>query len=78
MMRENFMRCTFAAFHGAPSRMKFYAANAGELYATIRQLNEMRAGLDAAISGLEQAMEKFSEAEGGEPHRKTIHPVDRE
>lgn len=56
----------------------FYAANASELYSTIRQLNEMRAGLDAAISGLEQAMEKFSEAEGGEPHRETIHPMDRE
>ena len=28
MMRENFMRCTFAAFHGAPSRMKFYAGQA--------------------------------------------------
>ena len=34
----------------------FYASNAAELYSTIRQLKEMRAGLDAAICGLEQAM----------------------
>ena len=39
----------------------FYASNAAELYSTIRQLKEMRAGLDAAISGLEKAMENFSE-----------------
>ena len=45
----------------------FYASNAAELYSTIRQLKEMRAGLDAAILGLEQAMEKFSEpSDGGE------------
>ncbi len=25
MMRENFMRDTFAAFRGVPQRMKFYA-----------------------------------------------------
>ncbi|MFR7742573.1 MAG: hypothetical protein ACLU3I_04190 [Acutalibacteraceae bacterium] len=37
----------------------FYASNAAELYSTIRQLKEMRAGLDAAICGLEQAMEKL-------------------
>ena len=43
----------------------FYASNAAELYSTIRQLKEMRAGLDAAICGLEQAMEKFSEASDG-------------
>ena len=41
----------------------FYASNA--LYSPIRQLKEMRAGLDAAICGLEQAMEKFSEASDG-------------
>ena len=34
----------------------FYASNAAELYSTIRQLKEMRAGLDAAICGLEQAI----------------------
>ena len=37
----------------------FYASNAAELYSTIRQLKEMRAGLDAAICGLEQAMANF-------------------
>ena len=48
----------------------FYASNAAELYATIRQLKEMRAGLDAAISGLELAMEHFSEKpDGGGKHR---------
>ena len=48
----------------------FYASNAGELYSTIRQLKEMRAGLDAAICGLEQAMERFSETpDGGGGHR---------
>ena len=35
------------------------------VYSTIRQLKEMRAGLDVAICGLEQAMEKFSEASDG-------------
>ena len=43
----------------------FYASNAAELYSTIRQLKEMRAGLDAAICGLEQAMENFSEKPDG-------------
>ena len=48
----------------------FYASNAAELYSTIRQLKERRAGLDAAICGLEQAMERFSEApDGGGGHR---------
>lgn len=41
----------------------FYAENAAEVYATIRSLQKMRRGLDAAIAGLEQALEKF----GGEP-----------
>ena len=49
----------------AAARGYFYASNAAELYSTIRQLKEMRAGLDAAICGLEQAMEKFSEASDG-------------
>lgn len=31
----------------------FYAVTAGEVYATIRQLSEMEAGLESAISGLE-------------------------
>lgn len=41
----------------------FCAENAAEVYATIRSLQKMRRGLDAAIAGLEQAMEKF----GGAP-----------
>ena len=41
----------------------FYAENAADIYATIRGLQKMRRGLDAAIEGLEQALEKF----GGSP-----------
>ena len=37
----------------------FCAENAAEVYATIRSLEKMRRGLDAAIAGLEKAMEKF-------------------
>ena len=37
----------------------FFAANAGEVYATIRQLKQMASGLDAAIGGLERALEQF-------------------
>ena len=37
----------------------FYAENAADLYTTIRSLEKMRRGLDAAIAGLEQALEKF-------------------
>ena len=44
----------------------FYAANAGELYATIRQLQGMERGLQAVIRGLEGAMESFG-AGGEEP-----------
>ena len=39
----------------------FYAENAAEVYATIRSLQKMRFGLDAAITGLEHAMEKFGD-----------------
>ena len=35
------------------------AENAADIYATIRSLQKMRRGLDAAIEGLEKAMEKF-------------------
>ena len=37
----------------------FYAQTAGKVYATIRNLKKMRAGLDAAIQGLEQALDNF-------------------
>ena len=37
----------------------FYAQTAGEVYATIQNLKTMRAGLDAAIRGLEQALDNF-------------------
>lgn len=37
----------------------FYAQTAGEIYATIQNLKKMRAGLDAAIRGLEQALDNF-------------------
>ena len=42
----------------ADRRGYYYAA---EVYATIRNLEKMRSGLDAAISGLERALEKFGE-----------------
>ena len=48
----------------------FYAATAGEVYTTIRQLRQMVTGLEKAIAGLETALEKFSEtgcAGGGSP-----------
>ena len=41
------------------------SSNAAELYSTIRQLKEMRTGLDAALCGLEQAMETFTEPSDG-------------
>lgn len=37
----------------------FYAENAGEVYSTIRRLKKMRAGLDAAIEGLEGCLNDF-------------------
>ena len=39
----------------------YYAANAGEVYATIRLLKEMVEGLLLAIRGLEAALERFGE-----------------
>lgn len=45
----------------------FYAVTAGEVYTTIRQLKAMSSGLEAAIHGLEQALEYFGEREG-EPY----------
>lgn len=43
----------------------FYARTAGEVYATIRQLKTMVHGIEAAISGLEQALNAFCEKEKG-------------
>lgn len=45
----------------------FYAVTAGEVYTTIRQLKAMSSGLEAAIRGLEQALERFGERDG-EPY----------
>ena len=42
----------------------FYAATAGEVYTTIRQLQQMVNGLQKAIAGLERSLEKFGEADG--------------
>ena len=41
----------------------FYATTAGEVYDTIRQLKRMVSGLEAAINGLEQSMDRFREGE---------------
>ena len=45
----------------ADQRGYYYAETAAEVYDTIRSLQKMRSGLDAAISGLERALEKFGE-----------------
>lgn len=42
----------------------YYAATASELYATIRSLQKMSDGLNAAIRGLERAMQQFTENRG--------------
>ena len=42
----------------------YYAETAGELYTTIRQLEKLRSGVEAAIRGLEAAMDKFGVSEG--------------
>lgn len=39
----------------------FYARNAGEIYATIKDLKAMMLGLGQAIDGLEAALENFGE-----------------
>lgn len=39
----------------------YYAATAGEVYTTIRQLKEMEMGLQSSICGLEGALERFGE-----------------
>lgn len=38
----------------------YYAQTAGEVYSTIRNLKKMRAGLDAAITGLEHSLHGFA------------------
>ena len=43
----------------------YYARTAGEVYGTIRQLKTMEAGLQSAISGLEQALDAFDQDRGG-------------
>ena len=43
----------------------FYAATASEVYTTIRQLRQMVTGLEKAIAGLEESLEKFGEADDG-------------
>lgn len=43
----------------------FCAITAGEVYSTIRQLRQMAAGLEAAIQGLEGALEDFHPQGGG-------------
>ena len=48
----------------------FCAVTAGEVYSTIRQLKRMASGLEAAIHGLEDALERFGPANkdgGGSP-----------
>lgn len=47
----------------------FYALTAGEVYSTIRQLQKMVDGLNAAISGLEKALEGF------DGDRTRLHPT---
>ena len=37
----------------------YYAATAGEVYGTIRYLKKLRAGLDAAIAGMEATLDSF-------------------
>ncbi len=39
----------------------FYAQTAGEVYSTIHNLKKLKSGLDAAITGLEGALNGFSE-----------------
>lgn len=41
----------------------FYAATAGEVYSTIRQLEQMKNGITTAISGLEQSLVDFERSE---------------
>lgn len=58
------LRCRGAPIASTPQGY-YYAETAGELYATIRQLEKLRTGVDTAIHGLEAAMEDFGLPEGG-------------
>lgn len=44
----------------------FYAVNAGEVFSTIRSLEQMMGGLNESIEGLKKSMESFTEAPGGD------------
>ena len=55
-----------AGFPVGSSRTGYFCAiTAGEVYSTIRQLRQMAAGLEAAIQGLEGALEDFHPQGGG-------------
>lgn len=54
----NRLRCDSIPI-SADQRGYYFAETAAEVYDTIRGLQKMRSGLDAAISGLERALEKF-------------------
>ncbi len=41
----------------------FYAETAGDVYATIRNLKKLQAGIDKAVAGLENALAGFGEQE---------------
>jgi biotin operon repressor len=45
----------------------FYAVTAGEVYSTIRQLQKMADGLNAAIYGLEKSLESFDAGQTSPP-----------
>ena len=62
--RVHRLRCRGAPI-AATRQGYFYAETAGELYATIRQMEKLRIGIDAAIHGLEAALEDFGRPEGG-------------
>lgn len=46
---------------GSSKEGYFYAITAGEVYTTIRQLQEVAHGLDAAIAGLVSSLDHFEE-----------------
>ena len=52
----------------ADQRGYYFAETAAEVYDTIRGLQKMRSGLDAAISGLERALEKFDAGQPDKAH----------